>query len=119
MLLHGRGSTEQEILGLAPHLPAGAAYVAVRAPIAEGVGFAWFANCGIGRHVAGSLASTMEWFRDWLDRAAPAGRPVILVGFSGGAAFAEGTKRIYRMTMRLPSLPMPSITVSTTSPGAR
>ena len=32
---------------------------------------------------------------------------------------AKGTKRIYRMTMRLPSLPMPSITVSTTSPAAR
>jgi phospholipase/carboxylesterase len=26
----------------------------------------------------------------WLDEAAPAGRPVVLVGFSGGAAFAGG-----------------------------
>ncbi|MFD0522409.1 alpha/beta hydrolase [Paractinoplanes durhamensis] len=32
----------------------------------------------------------MDWFRGWLDGAAPAGRPVILVGFSGGAAFAGG-----------------------------
>jgi phospholipase/carboxylesterase len=32
----------------------------------------------------------MAWFRAWLDDVAPSGRPVILVGFSGGAAFAGG-----------------------------
>ena len=90
VLLHGRGSNENDILGLAAHLPAGPAYAAVRAPIAEGGGFAWFANRGIGRPVADSLRDTMSWFRTWLDEVAPAGRPVLLVGFSGGAAFAGG-----------------------------
>jgi phospholipase/carboxylesterase len=90
VLLHGRGSNEQEILSLAPHLPEGLAYAAVRAPIAEGGGFAWFANRGTGRPVAESLASTMAWFTRWLDGVSPAGRPVFLVGFSGGAAFAGG-----------------------------
>jgi phospholipase/carboxylesterase len=90
VLLHGRGSNEREILGLASHLPAGPAYAAVRAPIAEGGGYAWFANRGTGRPVAESLAATMNWFRTWLDEIAPAGRPVLLVGFSGGAAFAGG-----------------------------
>ncbi|GAB3436918.1 hypothetical protein GCM10027517_07750 [Phycicoccus ginsengisoli] len=90
VLLHGRGSHEQEIIALASHLPAGVEYAAVRAPIAEGGGFAWFANRGIGRPVASSLAETMAWFRAWLDGVAPAGRPVVLVGFSGGAAFAGG-----------------------------
>ncbi|MGZ4498763.1 MAG: alpha/beta hydrolase [Nocardioides sp.] len=90
VLLHGRGSHEREIVGLADHLPPGPAYAAVRAPIAEGGGFAWFANRGIGRPVAESLAETMAWFRTWLDEVAPAGRPVVLVGFSGGAAFAGG-----------------------------
>jgi phospholipase/carboxylesterase len=90
VLLHGRGSDEQEILGLAAHLPAGPAYAAVRAPIAESGGYAWFANRGIGRPLADSLRSTMDWFRSWLDQVAPAGRPVLLVGFSGGAAFAGG-----------------------------
>ena len=91
VLLHGRGSDEQQILGLAPHLPEGPEYAAVRAPIADGGGgFAWFANRGIGRPVATSLRSTMDWFRAWLDDVAPAGRPVLLVGFSGGAAFAGG-----------------------------
>ena len=32
----------------------------------------------------------MDWFRDWLDSVAVEGRPVILIGFSGGAAFAGG-----------------------------
>ena len=70
--------------------PAGPAYAAVRAPIAEGGGYAWFANRGIGRPVAESLRETMDWFRGWLDTVAPAGRPVVLIGFSGGAAFAGG-----------------------------
>ena len=74
VLLHGRGSNEQEILSLAPHLPSGVEYAAVRAPIAEGGGYAWFANRGIGRPVAESLDATMRWFRSWLDAVAPAGR---------------------------------------------
>lgn len=88
VLLHGRGSDEQQILTLAPHLPTGVAYAAVRAPIAEGGGYAWFANHGIGRPQADSLRETTAWFGQWLDEVAPAGRPVVLVGFSGGAAFA-------------------------------
>ena len=90
VLLHGRGSSEREIITLVPHLPAGPAYAAVRAPLAEGAGYAWFANRGIGRPVAESLGATMTWFREWMDAVAPAGRPVVLVGFSGGAAFAGG-----------------------------
>ncbi|WP_107774019.1 alpha/beta hydrolase [Nocardioides sediminis] len=90
VLLHGRGSSEADVIGLAPHLPTGPSYAAVRAPIAEGGGFAWFANRGIGRPVAESLAATTAWFRGWLDGVAPAGRSVVLVGFSGGAAFAGG-----------------------------
>lgn len=90
VLLHGRGSDAADIISLADHLPSGPAYAAVRAPIAEGGGFAWFANRGIGRPVAESLAGTMAWFRNWLDDVAPAGRQVVLVGFSGGAAFAGG-----------------------------
>ena len=90
VLLHGRGSDERHIIDLAAHLPSGPAYAAVRAPIVEGGGFAWFANRGIGRPVAESLRDTMGWFRGWLDDVAPAGRPVLLVGFSGGAAFAGG-----------------------------
>ena len=90
VLLHGRGSDERDIIGLADLLPAGPAYAAVRAPIGEGGGYAWFANRGIGRPVPASLADGIAWFRTWLNRVAPAGRPVVLAGFSGGATFAGG-----------------------------
>lgn len=90
VLLHGRGADERSILALAGHLPAGFRYTAVRAPIAEGGGYAWFANRGIGRPLPDSLRATMDWFRDWLAESAPADHPVTLIGFSGGAAFAGG-----------------------------
>ncbi|MFJ8931510.1 alpha/beta hydrolase [Streptomyces sp. NPDC102364] len=90
VLLHGRGARETDIIGLADELPSHLSYAAVRAPLAEHGGFAWFANRGIGRPVASSLRATMDWFRRWLDEVAPPGRPVFLVGFSGGAAFAGG-----------------------------
>jgi phospholipase/carboxylesterase len=90
VLLHGRGSDERDIAALADHLPPGPAYAAVRAPIAQGGGYAWFENQGVGRPVAQSLEETMGWFRRRLDVEAPADRPVVLVGFSGGAAFAGG-----------------------------
>lgn len=90
VLLHGRGAHEESMGEMVAHLPDGPAYAAVRAPIAEGGGFAWFANRGIGRPQVESLAATMAWFRDWLDTEARPGRPVVLLGFSGGAAFAGG-----------------------------
>lgn len=85
VLLHGRGSDEQDILGVAEYLPPELSYAAVRAPIAEGGGYAWFANRGIGRPVAESLREQMDWFTEWLGD-----RRAVLVGFSGGAAFAGG-----------------------------
>ncbi|GAB2842324.1 phospholipase [Actinocorallia aurea] len=90
VLLHGRGSNERDIIGLADLLPEDVAYAAVRGPISEGGGYAWFANRGIGRPLAASLSEGIAWFREWLDEVAKAGRPVILVGFSGGATFAGG-----------------------------
>ncbi|WP_218974831.1 alpha/beta hydrolase [Streptomyces sp. NP160] len=97
VLLHGRGATEADVIGLADHLPSGPGApecVALRAPIAEGGGFAWFANAGTGRPLPDSLAASTAWFRAWLDAEAPLDvadpRQVLLVGFSGGATFAGG-----------------------------
>lgn len=91
VLLHGRGASEADMAGLGRYLPAGPAYAALRAPLAEsGGGYAWFANRGVGRPVADSLAATMAWFREWLDEHVSPVRAVVLLGFSGGAAVASG-----------------------------
>ncbi len=90
VLLHGRGADERDIVTLADRLPVGPAYVALRAPIAEGGGFAWFGNQGIGRPLPASLATSVTWFTTWLNSVVDGGRPVVLVGFSGGATFAGG-----------------------------
>ncbi len=83
------GSDETGILPLASVLPRQASYAALRVPIAEGDGYAWFANHGIGRPRPESLRQTMDWFSAWLSGIA-ADHPVVLVGFSGGAAFTGG-----------------------------
>lgn len=88
VLLHGRGADENDIAGLAAVLPDTYSYAAVRGPIAEGPGYAWFANRSVGRPVPESLREQMDWFRAWVDAESP--EPVRLVGFSGGAAFAGG-----------------------------
>lgn len=90
VVLHGRGSDEQSMVTHADLLPHRLRYAAIRAPIAEGSGYAWFANRGVGRPVRESLTATMAWFREWLEEAAPPGTPIALLGYSGGAAFAGG-----------------------------
>lgn len=90
VLFHGRDANETDMAWLAPYLPDGAAYASVRGPLAEGGGFAWFADGGVGRPLPDSLAVTMAWFREWLDERAAPQVPVVLVGFSHGAVFAGG-----------------------------
>lgn len=90
ILLHGRGSNAESIIALADALPSGADYVAIDGPIFENGGYAWFRNRGIGRPIAESIAHEMDQFTKWLDQYAGKERPVYLIGFSGGGAFAGG-----------------------------
>lgn len=61
--LDSREPNESDIVALAERISAGPAYAAVRAPVAEDGGQARFADRGIGRFVAESLAATMAWCR--------------------------------------------------------
>ena len=89
VLLHGRGSHEGEIIGLAPHLPrtSRTPRCARRSPRAA-------ASRG-SRTAASAARCRSRCARRWTGSARgstrrPADRPVVLVGFSGGAAFAGG-----------------------------
>lgn len=91
LLLHGRGSNEQDISNLAQHLAPEFSYYAVRGGVTVGPGaYAWFENRGIGRPTPESMRHELDWFRTWLDAEVGLTRKVIPIGFSGGAAFAGG-----------------------------
>jgi phospholipase/carboxylesterase len=85
LLLHGFGSNEQDLPGLAAHLPAGLATVSVRAPLTLGPGsYAWVPIAVPGRPDPAIVAASTEALLAWFDDRVPADRPVVLLGFSQG-----------------------------------
>jgi phospholipase/carboxylesterase len=70
------------MLELSRDLPPALSYASVRGPYLQNRKFSWFA-------AGKSLEATCRWFEDWLDQASLQ-RPVVLIGFSAGAAFAGG-----------------------------
>jgi phospholipase/carboxylesterase len=90
VLLHGDGASENSMIELAPFLPYGPAYAAPRGPLEDGGGFAWLAGSGPGRPDPENLRATMSRFLGWLDAEGSPDRPVLLLGFGGGAVLAGG-----------------------------
>lgn len=90
VLLHGRGSNEQDLFGLVQHLETGPEFVSVRGPLGWGPGFTWFESQQTARPIPEVFEESMAWFRKWLDGVAPSGRKVVLIGFSAGAVMAGG-----------------------------
>jgi phospholipase/carboxylesterase len=87
LLLHGYGSHEGDLAGLAPHLPAGWALPSLRAPLASGPGFAWFPIGEPGDPDPAALDAAADAVLAWLDAQPPA--PVAgVLGFSQGGAMA-------------------------------
>lgn len=62
VLLHGRGARETDIVELAEALPSGLSYTAVRAPIAEGGGFAYGNSICIGSFPSGGGTGRRDTF---------------------------------------------------------
>lgn len=68
---------------LASSLPAGLRYASLRGPYALGRHSGWFAP-------GHRFDRTVKWFEEWVDDVTTPGHPVVLAGFSAGAAFAGG-----------------------------
>lgn len=89
ILLHGYGSDEADLFGLAPFLPLEPVIASVRAPIPEGPGFAWFSRYTNvpGDPMTINADAAGRAVLDWLD-AQPEFPSIGLLGFSQGAALA-------------------------------
>lgn len=87
VLLHGYGSTEGDLFGLAPHLPLQPVIASLRAPLRAGPGYAWYELDGATNEsrLQGADAAARGLLH-WLD-SVPA-TSVGLLGFSQGGAMS-------------------------------
>ncbi|MCR8672022.1 phospholipase [Agrococcus sp. HG114] len=94
LVMHGIGSHEGDLFGLAPHLPAELTVASLRAPIPYGGGFAWFdfspVDSDDDERINATAAGVLEWL-DGLDREVSR---VHLLGFSQGGAMAVQLARL-------------------------
>ncbi|MDM4761573.1 dienelactone hydrolase family protein [Galbitalea sp. SE-J8] len=88
VLLHGYGSHEGDLFALAPVLPLDAVVASLRAPLAEGPGFAWWslADQVPGEPAADEADAAAASVLAWID--AQGHESVSVIGFSQGAAVA-------------------------------
>jgi phospholipase/carboxylesterase len=93
VLMHGRGSHEQDLAGLIPLLPQEFGYASLRAPMPfEAGGHTWFAAGAPGVPPLASVDAAVVAVLEWLDRVAPTGQ-VAAAGFSQGGAMATHLMR--------------------------
>lgn len=88
VLLHGYGSDEADLFGIAAYLPLEPVIASLRAPIPEGPGFAWFSRFTNvpSDPLAGNADAAARAVLAWLDEQPQA--PTGLLGFSQGGAMA-------------------------------
>lgn len=97
VLLHGYGSHEQDLFGLAPHLPEQFVVVAVRAPLPPPFptpGWSWYPIEGLQGRDAGAVTRAAERFVEWVDAEAGSAASVGLLGFSQGGVIALQSLRL-------------------------
>jgi phospholipase/carboxylesterase len=97
VLLHGRGSDKDDLMGLAPHMPSDAMVVAPRAPFpgapwGYGAGWAWYRFLGRDRPEPDSFSTSLERLDVFLatlpDRLPVTPGPLTLGGFSQGGTLS-------------------------------
>jgi phospholipase/carboxylesterase len=90
LALHGRGSNEEDLIGLAPHLPQGLLWISPRAPLSMGPGsYEWYRVRVIGRPDPDQVLAALETIDRFIDEVL-ASYPVdpqklFLLGFSQGS----------------------------------
>ena len=96
LLLHGYGSDERDLFGLAPFLPDAFVLAAVRAPLAPpfpAPGWSWYPIEGLDGRSSGAVTAAAAALIAWIDRATDA-ETIGILGFSQGAAVALQALRL-------------------------
>lgn len=89
LLLHGLGSNEEDLPGLAPWLPDGVAWASLRAPLETGYGGAtWFPLDLPNEPEQDGIDSATEAIWAWVDAHVPARASIVPLGFSQGGLMA-------------------------------
>lgn len=89
VLLHGYGSHEGDLAGLAPWLPAGMPWVSLRAPIPmPGAGFAWFPLTLPDVPPPAPIAAATQAVWSWIDDHVGTEVALVPMGFSQGGLMA-------------------------------
>src|SRR5688572_22536093 len=90
LALHGRGSNEEDLIGLAPHLPQGLLWISPRAPLLLGSGsYEWYRVRVIGRPDPDQVLAALETIDHFVDEVLATypidPQKLFLLGFSQGS----------------------------------
>ena len=90
LAIHGRGSNEEDLIGLAPHLPQGLLWISPRAPLPLGPNsYEWYRVRVIGRPDPEQVASALETIDRFIEESLSAypidPQKLFLLGFSQGS----------------------------------
>ena len=89
LLLHGYGSHEHDLPGLAAFLPAGLPWASLRAPLEMGYGAAaWFPLSVDGVMDQDAIRASADAIWEWVDATLPDDAVVVPMGFSQGGLMA-------------------------------
>jgi phospholipase/carboxylesterase len=89
ILLHGYGSHEHDLAGLAPLLPTDMPWASLRAPLAMDFGGAAWFPLDFGEEApVDQVKGSTEAIWAWIDAHVPADAPIVVVGFSQGGFMA-------------------------------
>lgn len=88
VLLHGKGSNERDLPGLADRLPAGFAIASLRAPLRDGPGFSWFLVTASGSADSATADPPADTVLAWIDSLPWTPPSIGILGFSQGGVMA-------------------------------
>lgn len=89
LFLHGFGSDEHDLTGLAPALGLAMPWASLRAPLSLGVGAAWFAVTTPGSPDLQAVADATDAVWAWVDAQLDPDTQVVPIGFSQGGLMAS------------------------------